>query len=115
MQADPHGPTETLPTTRELEHLLQERINRPFIELESLTLFLPMCIPLCNLLSFITNLRHVLGCVETASRGQTNVDELLRTIASFSRRLQERMTNSRQRAVDFSEICRLTAEAKRLR
>lgn len=61
------------------------------------------------------NLHYVLGDLEAASREQTNVDELLSTIAGFKRRTQERMTNSRQGAGASCEIFWLKSEARRLR
>lgn len=55
------------------------------------------------------------GGLGAADRKHTIVDEHLRTIAGFSRRSQEVVTNSRQGFVDSSKIHRLTAKVRHLR
>lgn len=73
-----------------------------------------MFIPLYDPLSIIYSFRHAIECLGAAKRGQTSVNELLRTIG-FGRRAQEGLTNSRQGTVDSLKFCSLTTKARRLR
>lgn len=63
-----------------------------------------MRIPLGGLLFSMPNFCFVLGAHGAASRWRARVNELLRIIAGFGRRVQKRFTNSRQEAVYASEI-----------
>lgn len=90
---------------------LQKEINRLFLKPVSLTSLLQVRILPCNLLFSMFSLRYVLGGPGAAGRGVTSVDKLLRTIASFSHRVQQILPNSHRDAVGSSEMSSLTAEA----
>lgn len=102
-------------TSRESERTLKRRTNRPVVNPLSLSFFPNTLISLRELLEVMNNLHHVLGSLGWASRCQTCVDKLLQTISGFGCRMQERPTNSRQRAVISSDNRYQQANLRRLR
>lgn len=60
------------------------------------------------------NSRYVLENFGAAKCRQASVDELLRSISGFNRRMQEGLINIHQEAVDSSKIFRMAAEARGL-
>lgn len=72
------------------------RIKLSLAELRPLSSFLRMCIPICELLTYMFNLDHVLKEPEAKSC-ETGFDELLGAIADFGPSTQEKLSTSRQR------------------
>lgn len=58
---------------------------------------------------------YVFGGLGGSSSEQTSVNELLRTIVTFSHHTQEVVTNNPQGAVDLSQTRHLKSEARILR
>lgn len=77
------------PITRKSGRPLQKETDGPFTKPVSFRSFLQTLIPLRSILSSMPTLRYVLGSLGVATRGQTNVEEGLRTIAGFGRRIRK--------------------------
>lgn len=103
---------EQLLPAKESECPLQKENNPPFIEPLSLSLFIEMNILLCTFLFSMPYICYLQGSARAASREKTSLNMLLQTTAGYSRCTQERITNSRQRAIDSFEICRMKTKAR---
>lgn len=89
MQANRNEPTEPLPTVKESMRYKTKPII-PSSKLVSLDLIPKVRMSLRNLLSFTLNLRYGLSDLGATNQKQTSVDKLLRTIAAFGCRAQEK-------------------------
>lgn len=68
---------------RELERPWERGASRAFVNPVCLSSFFNTRIPLRELVWMMLNLRHVLQDLESASRSQTSVDDLLQPIANL--------------------------------